>query len=86
MTNHASGRFWKAYAALPADVRRLAKRNYTTFRRDPNHPSLRFKKVDKFWSVRVGRSHRALAIEVEDGLLWIWIGPHSEYDAILRGR
>jgi hypothetical protein len=86
MTNHASGRFWAAYAVLPTDVKRLAKKTYALFRRAPNHPSLRFKKVGPYWSVRVGRGYRALALEVDDGFLWIWIGPHSEYDAILRGR
>jgi hypothetical protein len=47
---------------------------------DPHHPSLHFKKTGSFWSVRVGIHHRALAIEVEDGVLWFWIGTHAEYD------
>jgi hypothetical protein len=39
--------------------------------------------VGKVWSVRVGIHHRALAIEVEDGFLWVWIGLHSEYDKLI---
>lgn len=39
--------FREAFASLPNDVRRQAQRAYRLFRRDPPHPSLRFKKVDK---------------------------------------
>ena len=52
MNNRASRRFWAAYEALPDDIKRLAKKNYALFRRDPAHPSLRFKKVGRFWSAR----------------------------------
>jgi hypothetical protein len=44
---------------------------------------LHLKKVGRFWSVRVGLRYRALALEVEDGLLWFWIGSHAEYDALI---
>jgi len=43
---------------------------------------LHFKKLGKFWSARVGLHHRALAAEVEDGMLWVWIGTHAEYDRL----
>ena len=39
--------FRQAFASLPNDVRRQAQRAYQLFRRDPRHPSLRFKKVDE---------------------------------------
>jgi hypothetical protein len=32
-------------------------------KKDPSHPSLHFKPLGKFWSVRVGIHHRALAIK-----------------------
>jgi hypothetical protein len=35
-------------------VRELADKNYALLKQDAQHPSLRFKKVGKFWSVRVG--------------------------------
>jgi hypothetical protein len=44
---------------------------------------LHFKKLGKFWSARVGLHHRALAIEVEGGMLWVWVGTHAEYDRLL---
>jgi len=28
--------------------------------------------------------YRALAVEIEHGLLWFWIGRHTEYDKILK--
>ena len=35
-------------------------------------------------TVRAGLHHRALGIGVADGVLWFWIGTHSEYDALIR--
>jgi hypothetical protein len=50
----------------------------------PVHPSLHFKKVGRYWSVRVALGHRALAVEVGDDLVWFWIGSHAEYDRVRR--
>jgi len=80
----ASPKFWAAYEALPLAVRKLADADYELLKRDPRHPSLRFKKVGRYWSVRIGRSYRALALEVEDGYLWFWIGSHADYDKLIR--
>ena len=68
----------------PAAVRELADKNYALLKQDPQHPSLHFKKVGRYWSVRVGLRYRALAVEVEGGLLWFWIGSHADYDALVR--
>jgi len=51
-------------------------------KQNPRHPSLQLKRVGRFWSVRVGR-YRALAVEVDAGLLWFWIGSHADYDALI---
>jgi hypothetical protein len=45
--------------------------------------SLQLKKVGRLWSVRVGSRYRALAVEVDAGLLWFWIGSHADYDAMI---
>jgi hypothetical protein len=79
----ASTAFWEAYAALPAEIRALADKNYALLKEDPRHPSLQLKKVGRFWSVRVGKRYRALAVEVETGLLWFWIGSHADYDTMI---
>ena len=68
---------------MPAEVQRLADRAYAYLKDDPHHPSLHFKKVGRFWSVRVGGHHRALAVEAPDGPVWFWIGSHADYDQLI---
>ena len=84
MRHFASPAFWQAYRQLPDSVRALAEKNYALLKQNPQHPSLHLKKIGRFWSVRIGRSYRALAVEVEDGLLWFWIGSHADYDALIN--
>lgn len=84
MKHLASPAFWEAYGRLPEPVRDLADKNFALLKDDPRHPSLRLKKVGRFWSARVGLQHRSLAVEIEGGLLWFWIGSHADYDALLR--
>ena len=84
MRHFASPAFWAAYEALPRSVRDLADKSYELLKRDPHHPSLHLKKVGRFWSARVGLRYRALAIEVEEDLLWFWIGSHADYDRLIR--
>ncbi|MCU0732348.1 MAG: hypothetical protein MUE84_12290 [Hyphomonas sp.] len=67
-------------------MQRQADAAYAMLKDDPNHPSLRLKKVGAFWSVRVTIDHRALARPIDDGLLWFWIGDHAEYERLLRSR
>ena len=84
MRHFASPTFWQAYAKLPANVRALADKNYALLKDNPQHPSLHFKKVGRFWSVRVGLRYRALAVEADDALVWFWIGSHADYDALIK--
>jgi hypothetical protein len=82
--NHrATPRSWACYHALPAEVRALADRCYALLRADPTHPSLRFRPVGRFWSARVGLHYRALAVRDGDEVVWVWIGSHAEYDALV---
>lgn len=76
--------FREAYEGLPVEVRRVADRCFDLLRSDPRHPSLHFKCVARMWSVRVGLYHRALGVDIDDGVLWIWIGTHAEYDRMVR--
>jgi hypothetical protein len=83
--NHfTSPSFWAAYASLPKSVQSLADQNYVMLKANPRHPSLQLKKVGRYWTVRVGLHYRALAVEVDDGLLWFWIGSHAEYDRLIK--
>jgi hypothetical protein len=83
MKHFAAPGFWVAYNALPEIIRKLADKNYALLKADPQHPSLHFKRVGPYWSVRVGLRYRALAVDIDDGLLWFWIGSHSDYDRIV---
>ena len=76
----ASQEFWNLYGALPRSVRELADKNFALLKENPRHPSLHFKKVGRFWSVRVGAHYRALATEVDGDMRWHWIGSHADYD------
>jgi hypothetical protein len=80
----ASLEFWASYEALPPAVRKLADANYELLKRDPRHPSLHFKRVGRYWSVRVGLHYRALALETGGDMLWFWIGSHADYGRIIR--
>jgi hypothetical protein len=68
---------------MPDSIRELADRCYQLLRDDPHHPSLHFKKVGRFWSVRVGLHYRALAVEHGEDVVWFWIGSHADYDKLV---
>jgi len=84
MRHFASRAFWEAYRRLPEQVRVLADKNYALLKENPQHPSLPFTQVGRFWSVRVGSRYRALAVEADGELVWFWIGSHADYDALIR--
>jgi hypothetical protein len=78
-----SREFRRCLEALPEDVQALAYENFLLWKRDPGHPSLKFKKVSgENWSARVGIRYRAMGRFVKDGFLWEWIGTHGEYDRL----
>ena len=79
MTHSATSEFWTQYRSLPATIQALARKNFRLLQSNLSHPSLRFKKVGRFWSARVGRNFRAVAVVRGDLCVWFWIGPHDEY-------
>ena len=86
MNSKTTKRFRQMLAKLPNDVRRQARKAYTLFRRNPNHPSLRFKKVhatEPIYSARINIDYRAVGVRDSDEIVWFWIGPHAEYDKLL---
>ena len=83
MTHHAAPDFWTKYRALPTEIQGLADKAFALLKTDSRHPSLHFKKIDRFWSARVGLRYRVLGIDVPDGVLWFWIGSHAEYDTLI---
>ena len=83
MKHRASPRFWQCYRLLPAEIRKLADANYELLKLGERHPSLQYRKVGRFRSVRVGLHYRALAVEAGEDVLWFWIGHHAEYDHLI---
>jgi hypothetical protein len=83
MRSRTAGDFWELLAALPPDIQRQAYKAYRQFLRDPFHPSLRFKEVDKrqhLWSARVSRGYRAIGQRHDGEITRMWIGTHADYD------
>ena len=84
MRHFASFSFWNSHRNLPKRIQKLANKNFELLKQDPHHASLHLKRVRKFWSVRIGIKYRALAVEIEEALLWFWIGTHAEYDKLVK--
>lgn len=88
MKSTATPRFWQLLHALPKDVQELAEKNYLLWLANPQHHSLRYKRLSgggHRFSVRVGDHYRAIAWKLDDcGVEWVWIGSHAEYDQLLK--
>jgi mRNA-degrading endonuclease RelE of RelBE toxin-antitoxin system len=86
MKHSATKRFWKAYDDLAPEICKLADKNFKLLKKNPKHPSLHFKKINGFWSARVGLFYRALGIDVpeDNTVVWFWIGTHDEYEKLIN--
>lgn len=89
MTHRANADFWNDYAALPAEIRVRADKQFALLKTNPRHPSLQFKKLgdrdgQEIWSARVTLRYRALAVKFDDEYVWFWIGEHGVYDSLIR--
>ncbi len=85
MTSLVRPSFWRAYEKLPPSVKERARLAYQVFAVNPDHPSLRFKKLQgtgELWSVRVSDQYRAVGVRSGDTVQWIWIGTHNEFDKL----
>jgi hypothetical protein len=61
-----------------------ADKAFKQLKANSKHPSLHFKNVGELWSSRVSKEYRALTLESSDGFDWVWIGPHSEYNRLIK--
>lgn len=77
-------RFWEEFNNLPQPIQSVAKKNFELLKADPHHPSLHLKKINRFWSVRIGLNYRALAVKEQDDYIWVWIGSHDEYNRLIK--
>jgi hypothetical protein len=76
--------FWALYQKLSREIQALADKQYALLLENPRHPSLHFKKVGRYFSVRVNDDFRSLGVEIPEGILWFWIGRHDEYLRIIK--
>jgi hypothetical protein len=84
LIHHASPDFWTCYNSLPTPLREQADKAFELLKTNPQHPSLHFKKVGRFWSARVSLNCRAIGVDAPNGIVWFWIGTHAEYDRLIR--
>jgi hypothetical protein len=82
--HRSTNRFWECFERLPDAVQKAAKKNFELLKIDSSHPSLHFKKIGKFWSIRAGMNYRALSVEDDHDFIWVWIGTHDEYERIIK--
>ena len=78
--------FWEGFSNLPQIVQERAKKQFELLKENPSHPSLHFKKVGKFWSVRISDFYRALAVKDGEDYIWVWIGTHDDYEKIIKRK
>jgi mRNA-degrading endonuclease RelE of RelBE toxin-antitoxin system len=84
---HVTREFRKHLFGLPPSVQAQTKKSFELWRENHYHKSLQFKRVSRkqaIYSVRVGSGYRALGFIEGGEIYWFWIGPHGEYDTLLK--
>lgn len=87
MISHINDDFRECFAKLPEEIKKKAKIVFQQFSEDPDYPSLHFKQVHRtkpVFSVRVTDYYRVVGLREGDAMLWYWIGPHPEYERIIK--
>ncbi len=84
MTHFASSEFWVRFHSLPDSVQEIARKQFELRKTDASHPSLHFKRIGRYRSVRISNQYRALGVDITEGVLWFWIGSHADYDRWLK--
>ncbi len=87
MRSRTTEKFRALYDALPKPIQEKASSAYQLWADNPDHPSLRFKKVHaklSIYSVRIDIDWRAVGILEGDLVVWFWIGSHADYEQLLR--
>ena len=80
-------KFREGYANLPEAIQRTTRKAYYLWKADNAHPAAQFKLVHPnkpIYSARAGLGYRAVGIKETDTIIWFWIGPHSEYNRLLK--
>ena len=86
MKSVTTERFRAFYRAATLRQQARIKQAYKHWLVNPAHPSIRFKKVhdsEPIYSARVDLDWRALGVLEADTVIWFWVGPHDEYEALI---
>ena len=87
MVSRTTKRFRTALAELPKEIQESALASFKLFRDNPRHNSRQFKKVHPskpIYSDRISMDYRAVGNLEEDCIVWFWVGPHNEYEEIIK--
>jgi mRNA-degrading endonuclease RelE of RelBE toxin-antitoxin system len=89
VNSHRTESFDEGFKRLPKEIKRQAREAFKLFQDNPRHPSLQFKKIrgtKNTYSARITDDYRVLGTREKDDVTWYWIGPHSEYDKMIKKR
>lgn len=87
MTSRTTESFWKCYQQIPEEIRKEARKAYQTFKKNPYHPGLHFKRIHSsrpIFSLRITKDYRAVGIVQGEQMIWFWIGSHGDYDNLTK--
>ena len=87
MGSRTTANFWQMFGELSLELQKQAVAAYGRFCEDPRQVGLRLKKVHPtkpVYSARVSLDYRAVGVLDGDTMVWFWIGPHRDYDALLQ--
>ena len=87
MKSETTEKFRLLFAAASSDRQICIRAAYRLWRENPSHPSLRFKKTHSrlpIYSARVDLDWRAVGIIENDTIIWFWVGPHQQYEALQK--
>lgn len=84
MQHFTTPQFWQYYEKLPKHIQQIADSSYEILKENPRYPSLHFKRIGDYWSVRVNLDYRALGVANGGDVIWFWIGSHSDYDKLIN--
>ena len=87
MLSKTTERFRKCFKKLPLDIQLKARIIFNIWLNNPNHKSIKFKKIHKkkdIFSIRITIGYRALGVISEEEMIWFWIGSHSDYDKLIK--
>jgi hypothetical protein len=87
MRSRITASFSRRYGELPLNAKEAVRRAYLRFTDNPRHPGLQLKRVSRkrpIVSARVSDDYRVLGLASGEEIAWFWVGPHHEYDKLLK--